>query len=106
MVVFGIEPGASSHPASVPAAERPYVIRRRRELGDANEAFSLAARLILLLGGGLVALGLAVQGLGALKNRRKPPFAEEADPTSTQSTPMWFWVMGGISFAILAWIAF
>ena len=82
------------------------VMRRRPELGEANEAFSLAARLVLLLGGGLVALGLVVHGLGALKNRRKPPAAKEADPISTQSTPMWFWVMTGISFAVLTWIAF
>ena len=27
MVEFGIEPGASIHPASGPAAERPYVLR-------------------------------------------------------------------------------
>ena len=29
MIQFGIEPGASRHPASRPAAERQYVIRRR-----------------------------------------------------------------------------
>jgi hypothetical protein len=42
MVPFGIELGASSHPASGPAAERPYV--RRREMSSAR---AIVASLLL-----------------------------------------------------------
>jgi hypothetical protein len=56
MVQFGIELGATSHPASGPAAERPYV---RRQGGDVMQvpcvgchtAFAIAAASLLLSNG-------------------------------------------------------
>ena len=43
MVLFGIELGASSHPASGPAAERPYV--RRSAMNSTERGDSLASWL-------------------------------------------------------------
>ena len=54
MVQFGIRPGASSHPASGPAAERPYVRKREQplswqDLGSIGELISAIAVVVSLV---------------------------------------------------------
>jgi hypothetical protein len=57
MVLFGIQPGASSHPASGPAAERPYV-RRPHDLANSHAQFMSLFEFVLVMVSLVLAIGI------------------------------------------------
>ena len=70
-----------------------------------TESLAQVAKIILLLGGSLFAIGLIFMVAGRLANRGRDTQHPPETPSSPP-LPAWFWVMSVLSFLVLAWFAF
>lgn len=75
------------------------------------DEFQTLARIILGIAAVFLGMSVLLLGIGWLVKRRRGS-TEAAPPASSTSNdaapsiPIWFWVMSGLGFLFLAWLAF